>query len=33
MLGTAENVVLADPSPEVHVESSTNKYYILLYYT
>jgi len=31
MLGTAENLVLADPSLEMHVEDSTNKYYILLY--
>ena len=32
MLGTTENLVLVDPSPEIHVEDSTNKCYILLYY-
>jgi small-conductance mechanosensitive channel len=32
MLGTAGHLVLVDPSPEIHVEGSTNKYYILLYY-
>ena len=32
MLGTAENLVLADPPPEIHVEDSTNKYFIILYY-
>ena len=32
MLGTAVNLVLADPSPEIHVEDSANKCCILLYY-
>jgi hypothetical protein len=32
MLGTAENLLLADPSPEIYVEDSTNKYIILYYY-
>ena len=36
MLGTAENLVLADTSLGIHIEGTTNKnvrfYYIVLYY-